>query len=85
MRISSRLSASAAVEAYLASRQPWSFPISTAKIVAHLREHVPDCEHTDQELVQLIAIIGVRQRCPLSFDGPFAAAMSPAPPMDARG
>ena len=30
-----------------------------------------DCEHTDEELVQLIAISAVRHRCPLAFDGPF--------------
>ncbi|MBS9722547.1 hypothetical protein JYU29_17770 [Tianweitania sp. BSSL-BM11] len=66
-----RLSAWAAAEAYILARRSSSRPLSTRAAVAHLRETVADCEHTDEELVQLIAISAVRHRCPLAFDGPF--------------
>jgi hypothetical protein len=64
-------SAWAVAETYILSRRSSSRPLSTKAAVAHLRETVSDCEHTDEELVQLIAISAVRHRCPLAFDGPF--------------
>ncbi|GHD19832.1 hypothetical protein ACFOEZ_12615 [Tianweitania populi] len=64
-------SAWSVTEAYILLRRTSSRPLSTKAAVAHLRETVSDCEHTDEELVQLIAISAVRHRCPLAFDGPF--------------
>ena len=71
MSFNNRPSAWAIAEAYILSRRTSSRPLSTQAAVAHLREMTPDCEHTDEELVQLIAISAVRHRCPLAFDGPF--------------
>ena len=64
-------SAWAVAEAYVLSRQTASRPLSTAAAVDHVRQTVADCEHTDEELVQLIAISAVRHGRTIAFDGPF--------------
>lgn len=71
MTFNNRPSVSAVAEAYILSRRSSSRPLSTKAAVLHLREMIADCEHTDEELVQLIAINAVRHRCSLAFDGPF--------------
>jgi hypothetical protein len=71
MSFNNRSSAWAVAEAYILARRSASRPLSTKAAVLHLRKMIADCEHTDEELVQLIAISAVRHRCPLAFDGPF--------------
>jgi len=71
MSSSHRGSAWAVAEAYILSRQGSSRPLSTAAAVEHLKQTVAHCEHTDQELVQLVAIGAIRHGRTLAFDGPF--------------
>lgn len=60
------------VENYILAREKTSLPLSTRAAVEYLKTAVPECEHTDDELVQLVAISAVRHGRPLAFDGPFA-------------
>lgn len=46
--------------------------ISIPSLVVDLRKAVPDCEHTDEELAQLIATIAISKGCNLSFLRPQA-------------
>ena len=41
--------------------------ISIPRTVSALREALPSCEHTDEELAQLVAIIAVSRGRDLSF------------------
>ena len=41
--------------------------ISVPSLVLDLRKAVPDCEHTDEELAQLVAMIAISKGCNLSF------------------
>lgn len=81
MHPSQRRSVSATAEAYVLARKSSSLPLSTASAVAHLRDVFPGCEHTDEELVQLVAISAIRHGCRVAFDGPLrpsAAALERA-------
>ncbi|MBP0438136.1 hypothetical protein [Tianweitania sediminis] len=71
-----RPTAWAAVEKYILAREKTLLPLSTRAAVEHLKITVPECEHTDDELVQLVAISAVRHGRALAFDGPFAGASS---------
>lgn len=82
----SRRSVSTVAEAYVLARRSSSLPLSTTAAVAHLREVVPDCEHTDEELVQLVAISAIRHGGRVAFDGPLkpnAAALERLPRKEA--
>lgn len=49
--------------------------VSTSDLIFSIRRTIPDCEHTDNELTQLIAAIAIQHGCNVSFgDAP--------PPMD---
>lgn len=41
--------------------------ISVSSLVLDLRKAVPDCEHTDEELAHLVAMIAISKGCNLSF------------------
>lgn len=41
--------------------------ICVPSLVVELRKAVPDCEHTDEELAHLIAMIAISKGCNLSF------------------
>jgi hypothetical protein len=77
MSLKGRQSAWAAVEAYVLARAESSLPVSTKAAVQHLKEVVPHCEHTDDELVQLVAISAVRHGRGIAFDGPFGKPDQP--------
>jgi hypothetical protein len=49
--------------------------ISTSDLTFAIREAIPDCEHTDDELAQLIAAIAIQHGCNVSFG-------EAPPPMD---
>lgn len=36
-------------------------------LISDIRRTIPDCEHTDDELAQLISVIAVSKSCNLSF------------------
>jgi hypothetical protein len=44
--------------------------ISVPNVVSGIREKLPDCEHTDDELAQIVAMIAVSRGCQLSFVRP---------------
>jgi hypothetical protein len=41
--------------------------VSVPRLVRELRRCVPDCEHTDEELAHLVAVIAIAQGRTLSF------------------
>lgn len=39
-------------------------------LISNIRQAIPDCEHTDDELAQLISVIAVTRSCSLSYMRP---------------
>lgn len=77
-----RQSVAGMIESYVAARVGTKRPISTADVVRMIRQALPDCEHTDPELVNLIATIAVSKGCDVAFDPPLGKAgkLSDLPP-----
>jgi len=44
--------------------------ISVPNVVSDIREHMPDCEHTDEELAQIVTMIAINKGRQLSFIRP---------------
>jgi hypothetical protein len=44
--------------------------IVVPELISDIRRTIPDCEHTDEELAQLISVIAVSRSCSLSFMKP---------------
>lgn len=56
--------------------------ISVPAMITRLRDAVPDCEHTDDELAHLVSIIAISKGCDLSFVG--RQALDPVGAADKR-
>jgi len=56
-----------AADAFVASRHPRS-TISTSAGIKAVRHLMPACEHTDDELAEIVAALAVRQRRNIVFD-----------------
>lgn len=44
--------------------------ISVPNVVSDIREHLPHCEHTDEELAQIVSMIAISKGRQLSFIRP---------------
>lgn len=56
------------IESYVAARVGTKHPISTADVLRTVRQALPDCEHTDRELIDIVATIAISQGCNVAFD-----------------
>lgn len=41
--------------------------ISVPVVVSGIRQHLPDCEHTDEELAEIVSMIAINKGYDLSF------------------
>lgn len=41
--------------------------ISVPNVVAGIRERIPGCEHTDEELAHIVSMIAINRGCQLSY------------------
>jgi len=56
-----------AVQSYIALHATQTWPIATDHAVKALRDTLPDAEHTDAELAELVAAAAIRAGCPVFF------------------
>jgi hypothetical protein len=56
-----------AADLFVSARHPRS-TISTSAGIKAIRDFMPACEHTDDELAEIVAALAVRQRRSVIFD-----------------
>lgn len=54
--------------------------VSVPDMIYNIRREFPQCEHTDAELAELVAVIAIRRGCNLSFASPGGLGAGPSEP-----
>jgi hypothetical protein len=58
-----------AVQSYISLHATQTWPVATNHAVTAIRNTLPDAEHTDAELAELVAAAAIRAGCPVFFAG----------------
>jgi hypothetical protein len=58
-----------AVQSYISLHATKTWPMATDHAVRAIRGTLPDAEHTDAELADLVAAAAIRAGCPVFFAG----------------
>ena len=69
LQIDHQQTAEKVLQSYIALRATKTWPVATYQAVRAIRATLPDAEHTDAELAELVAAAAIRAGCPVFFAG----------------